>query len=78
MQWAGEEKEVIYLTKPKPNYPWQTYFHISAPTNLQYQSRWLMKEIITSIKIWKNGNKDKYTEKSIRFFTIWNLKGAVA
>ena len=43
-----EKKQVIYQTGMKQNYPRQTYLHISAPTNLQYDSLWQI--IRTSIK----------------------------
>ena len=47
-QEEEERKQVIYLTGTKQNDPRQTYLHISAPTNLLYESLW--QEIITSIK----------------------------
>ena len=40
-----EEREwIIFLTETKQNYPRKTCLHISAPTNLQLESRVLMTE----------------------------------
>ena len=47
MQWIGGEK-TSYLTRMKQNDPRQTYLHISAGTNLQYEFLW--QKIITPIK----------------------------
>ena len=64
-----ERESVIYLTEPKQNDP----THISAPTNLQFESRGLStQEIIASIKQFgKNGYEKECNEKCICcFFTI--------
>ena len=75
MQWTGGEK-ISHLTGTKQNDSKQTYLHISASTNLQYESLW--QEIIKSIKKNMQNINKKYNEKDMCcFFTIWNLKGAV-
>ena len=49
---------MVYLTEPKQNDPRQIDRHISAPTNLQYESRGLtIGNKIIYQKIWKDGNK---------------------
>ena len=60
----------------KQNNPRQTYFHVSAPTNLQKESLW--QEIIASIKqYWKTEIKNIIKNAYADFFTIWNLKSAI-
>ena len=76
MQWARGEKISHLFNITKQNDPRQTYLHISAATNLQYESLW--QEIIMSIKQYgkmeiKNIMKNTYAA----FFTIWNTRNNV-
>ena len=76
MQWTRGEKISHLFNITKQNDPRQTYLHISAATNLQYESLW--QEIIMSIKQYgkmeiKNIMKNTY----VAFFTIWNLKRVI-
>ena len=66
---ARGEKISHLFKRSESNDPRQTYLHISAPTNLQYESLWKNDM--------ENGNKE-YNEKYICcFFIIWNLKNAI-
>ena len=76
MQRSGGEEISHLSNRTKQNDPKQTYLHISAPTNLQYESLW--QEILTSIKQYgKTEIKSIIKKYTYCFFTIWNLKSAI-
>ena len=76
MQRSGGEEISHLSNRTKQNDPKQTDLHISAPTNLQYESLW--QEILTSIKQYgKTEIKSIIKKYTYCFFTIWNLKSAI-